>query len=251
VKDRLLEALKQSTADYAEIRFESEDATQIVFRGPEVDRVSSSRLAGGIVRACTKGGWGLAVFDDPGDLARQVAEACECAALVGREKTQLAEVAPVDRDVPAKLERDFRGVSFDEKLGLVKRYNEILLEADPAIETSHAGYLDSFRTVHFASSRGTYFREERPQATIHFVAVARDGSLVQRASDGVRSTVSYDALTGLEGLVETTARRAAALLKAPPCPSCHKRTPRNPNDAHTTCIHCGETVVGWPPSAPE
>ena len=41
------------------------------------------------------------------------------------------------------------------------------------------------------------------------------------------------------------------LLKAPPCPSCHKRTPRNPNDEHTTCIHCGETVVGWPPGAPE
>ena len=40
------------------------------------------------------------------------------------------------------------------------------------------------------------------------------------------------------------------LLRAHLCPSCGKRTPRNPNDARTTCIHCGETVVGWPPDMP-
>jgi len=217
VKDRLSQALSKSKADYTEIRFERDDSSAIAYWGEEIENVSSHKHSGGIVRACTKGGWGLATFDSLDDLAHSVAEACECAALVGREKTQLAETPVVDEVRPAKLVRDFRGVSFDEKLDLVTRYNDIVLHTDPAIETSHVWYADSFRTVHFASSRGSYFCEERPRVVLYYVAVARDGALVQRATDGVASAVSYDAAVGAEQRVAETARRAAALLKAPAC----------------------------------
>jgi len=218
VKERLLDALKKSTADYAEIRFETNDSNQISFRGDEIDSVSTGKFAGGIVRACTKGGWGEATFDTLDDLEYQIAEACRTAALVGREKTELAGAeAPVDATVAARLERDFRGVSLDEKLKLASKYNEIILKADPSIETSRVRYADSFRTVHFASTRGVFYSEERPRVYMVFTAVARNGSLVQQAYDGVSSAVTYKAVEGLEKVVEETARRAAALLKAPPC----------------------------------
>jgi len=218
VKDRLLEALKASTADYADIRFETEDATAIAYRGPEVENVSSARTQGGIVRACTKGGWGVVTFDSPDDLASRVREACECAAFVGRDVTRLAEVEPVDIDAPAKLERDFRGVSLDDKLELIGKYNDLILKTDPHIESSHVSYQDSFRTVHFASTRGACFREERPRVVLSAGAVARDGALVQRSGESVSSSVTYDCVLGLEEKIEEAARRAAALLKAPPCP---------------------------------
>jgi len=217
LKDRLLEALKSSAADYTEIRYELDDSTGISYRGEEVENVSSSKTAGGIVRACTRGGWGVATFDDPADLAHCIGEAARCAALVGKETTELAETPAADEVRTATFERDFRGVPFDEKLELVRRYNEIVLKADPAIETSHVHYWDRFRTVHFASSRGTYAQQDRPQVGVVFSAVARDGAMVQRAHDGARSAVTYDAVLGHEKLAEQTARRAAALLKAPPC----------------------------------
>jgi len=218
VRDRLLDALKKSDADYAEIRFEFEDSTLVGFRGEELDRMASSKTAGGIARACVKGGWGVATFDSPEDLSRGVAEACACAALVGKEQTELAEApVPSGADVPARLKTDFRGIKLDDKVRLAQSYNEIILNADPTIETSYVYYRDTFRTVHFASTRGACYTEQRPQVVLHYGAVARDGTLVQRSDDGVSSAVTYDVVAGLADEVLSTARRAAALLKAPPC----------------------------------
>ncbi|HUT01234.1 MAG TPA: TldD/PmbA family protein [Phycisphaerae bacterium] len=218
MKDRLVEALKASTADYAEIRFEAEDRTRLSYRGEEVENVSSSKRAGGLVRACTRGGWASAAFDTLEDLEHQVAEACRCAELVGRESTQLAEPACVAHgEHPARMDRDFRGVPLDEKLKLIAGYNDVILRADDAIESSYVTYFDKFRTVHFASTRGAYFMEQRPQVGLAFVAVARDGSLVQRAHDGVSSAVTYDTVLDRDEDIAAVAGRAVDLLTAPPC----------------------------------
>jgi len=218
VKDRLHEALKRSTADYAEVRFETLDTTALGYRGKEVEQASTSRFAGGIVRACVRGGWGLATFETLDDLPRKVEEACRCAALVGKETTQLAETAaPDDVTVPAQLIHDFRGVPLDEKLKLVTNYNDLILQTDPAIESTGVSYSESFRTVHFASSQGAYYMEERPRVTLRLMAVARDGSLVQRAHESMSSAVDYHVVLGREAKAEEVAQRAVALLKAPPC----------------------------------
>ena len=217
MRDRLTEALRQSTADYAEVRFEISDATTIAYRGEEVETAVSGRHVGGIARACVKGGWGLAVFDSADDLAHQVAEACRCAALVGRETTTLADVPPAEAELPARLARDFRGIALDAKLGLIGSYNEIILGHDPAIESSVVLYGEQFRTVHFASTRGAYFMEQRPQVTLALAAVARDGSLVQHAHESFASAKTYDVVLGREEVARQVARRAVDLLKASPC----------------------------------
>jgi len=215
VKNRLVDALKKSTADYAEIRFETIDGNHLGFRGREMENMGSSRISGGIVRACTKGGWGQAVFDSPDGLEAQVAEACRCAALVGNEKTRLAELPPVQADVPAKLVRDFRGVPLDEKIALVSRYNEAIMGLHPSIESSHVGYGDRFRTVWFASTTGTCYMEERPRITLYLSATARRGDLVQNGFESASTVSDYSAMLGLEPTAIKAARRAVDLLDAP------------------------------------
>jgi TldD protein len=215
MKERILEALKKSTADYAEVRVETEEATHLAYRGREMEVAGSTTFYGGIVRACTKGGWGVMVFDAPDNLEEQVVEACRCAALVGKAKTQLAEVEVVDTQHPATLKRDPRGVSLNEKIGLINRYNEIILGAHPSIESSGVSYGDTFRTVYFANTRGTYYMEERPRVYCAFHATARDGSLVQRTGDSFASALTYDVAVGLEKKVREVADRAVTLLKAP------------------------------------
>ena len=190
MKDRLFDALKRADADYAEIRVEATESVGLAYRGKELESAGASSVRGGLARACVKGGWGLVTFDSLEGLGDRVAEACECARLVGRETTQLAEVEPRESERPAVLERDFRGVSLDEKLALIGEYNEIVLGAGPEIESSMVGYSDSFRVIHFASTRGAYHMEERPSATCYFSAIARDGALVQRASDSVASATT-------------------------------------------------------------
>jgi TldD protein len=215
VKDQLFDALKSNTADYAEIRVEVEERTSLAYRGKEVESSTRSSFVGGLARACTRGGWGVVTFDSLDNLNERVAEACRCAALVGREETQLADTEPVDRECPAELEQDFRGVGLEEKLKIIGDYNQILLSASPKIESTNVTYADAFRTVYFASSRGTYFMEERPRAICVLGATAREGSLVQQSHDSVSSNRSFGAVLGLEGMAEQVGQRAAALLTAP------------------------------------
>ena len=218
MKDRLLGALKKARADYAEVRWETDDSTMVAYRGEELDRVNTGKYAGGIVRACARGGWGVATFDSLDDLDYQVGQACQAAALVGKETTRLAESpVPSGAEIKAALKRDFRGVSLDAKLAQAARYNRIILQADPAIESSHVTYADRFRTVHFASTCGAYYMEERPRVTLYGVAVARAGALVQQAMKSWTSPSDYDVVLNRDELVAETARRAVDLLKAPPC----------------------------------
>ena len=215
MKDRLFDALRRSTADHAEIRVELCEATELAYRGREIERADSSSLCGGMARACTKGGWGIVTFDSLAHLERQVAEAGRCAALTGRERTELAEAELVDEERRAVLSRDFREVSLDEKIHLIRAYNEIILGANPRVESSFVRYTESLRTVYFASTRGAYYMEERPRITCLLLAAARDGSVMQRAWDSVSSSTTYDAATGLEARARAVADRAQALLRAP------------------------------------
>ena len=219
MRERLEKALADCVADYAEIRFETEDATSLGYRGREFDSVRTARFSGGIARACIRGGWGIAVFDSIDDLADRVGDACRMARLVGREKTALApNGSRANAEKPAAMERDFRGVALDDKIALVRRYNDIVLSTNERVETSHVSYSEIFRTVFFASTEGAWFMEERPRVTLSVRAIARKGALVQQAYDSASSAADYRAVTGLENRAEETAKRAVALLAARPCP---------------------------------
>lgn len=218
MRDRLAEALKKADADYCEIRFETDDATHVALRGAEVDRVTSGRAEGGIVRAMVRGGWGVATFDAIEDLDAYVRAACDSARLVGCETTRLGSSdVPHDVEVRAAMARDWRGVPLEEKLDLVQRYNRVLLETAPAVVTTRVSYAETFRTVHFASTRGALYTEERPRLILSMFATARRDSLVQRAHESVSSATDYGAVLDQDEAADAAARRAAALLDAPPC----------------------------------
>jgi hypothetical protein len=73
------------------------------------------------------------------DFSARVEETCRCAALVGREQTRLSEMPRVDEEHRAQLTRDFRGVSVDDKIRLVRTYNRIIMDAHPGIQSSFVG----------------------------------------------------------------------------------------------------------------
>jgi len=216
MQDQMAEALKAHGADYVDIRIERAERTSLSFRGPEMDSISSSRALGGVARALVRGGWGIVTFNDVSDLRAQVAEAVACARLVGKEKSQLAEVEPVEAVIPAPhMERDFRAVPLAEKQRTIQGYNDLILKADPKIQTSIVSYSDLYRQVHFANSEGSYFEETRPDLTVGMSAVAKEGDLVQRGIDGIGYPAGFEVAVGMEARAEAVARRAAELLAAP------------------------------------
>jgi TldD protein len=211
MRDQIAEALRDSAADYAEIRIERAEHTSLGFRGPELDYISSSTSLGGVARALVRGGWGVVTFNDLADLPSRLRDAVVCARLVGKEKSQLADVAPVEKVIPPpKMERDFRGVPLAEKQRVAKAYNDLMLGLHPKIHTTYAGYGDHYRAVYFANSEGSYFQETRPDVTLYFNAVAREGNLVQNAREGFGRAAGFEAALGLEQKAEAAARRTTS-----------------------------------------
>ncbi|MBW4698081.1 MAG: TldD/PmbA family protein [Aphanocapsa lilacina HA4352-LM1] len=218
MQDRLLAALApyRSAVDYLEIRLERGESSSVSFRGPRLEAIDRSfELAGGI-RACHRGGWSFVTFSDLGELESRVAEAVSQAKLVGCETTQLAAVEPVAATVRAELGRDPRGVSLGEKRDLLAHYNQLLLEADPRIQTTAAGLTDRFRTVWFVNTAGTVLEQERLDVTGRFGVVARDGGTIRQGFEAVHSRSDFGALVGIEAQVLSAVERALRQLEAAP-----------------------------------
>lgn len=216
MKERLEKALRKGSAEYADIRIESVTSSWVSFRGRELDKVGSSSTLGGIVRALVKGGWGYATFNDINGLENRVREACESARLIGREKSNLAEVEPVVDKISATLKKDFRRVSLSEKKALIDEYNKIILDHDEKIETSDVGYGDSFRKIWYATSEGTYIEDERPDVVVGMSATAKKGENVQRGFESVAGSGGFQVVEGLHDKAAAAAKRAVDLLSAPP-----------------------------------
>lgn len=217
MRQRMEEALRNTGADYADIRIERAGSTSVSFRGPELDSVSSSSSLGGVARALVRGGWGIVTFNDPSDLRSKVLEAAACARLVGSEKSQLAEVEPVAQVTAAPaMARDFREVPLAEKKQVAQSYNELMLKSHPKIQTTTVSYRDVYREVHFGNSEGGYFEEIRPDVVLALVAVGRNGNLVQRGIETAGKAGGFEVALGREAKAEAAAKRAVELLEAPP-----------------------------------
>ncbi|MBM4048688.1 MAG: TldD/PmbA family protein [Planctomycetes bacterium] len=215
MRDQLESALKKSTADYCEIRIERSAGAFISFRGEELDRVGTARSVGGIARACWKGGWGMATFNDLTDLGAKVRDACECARLVGKEKTQLAACPPVVDCTKAQMGRDFREVPLAEKKKVVEEYNRIAFNYHDKVETTNVNYSDGFLRLWYANTDGTYIEDERPDLTVSIRVTAREGDNVQQGMESVAGPQGFDIALGLRAKAEQAAQRAVDLLSAP------------------------------------
>ncbi len=217
MRDRLTEALKAAQdVDYADIRLEDKTNTWVNFRGPDLDTIGSAKTVGGIVRALYKGGWGYATFNDIADLLKRVREACETARLVGSGTSFLAPVEPVTATVKANLIKDFRQVPLAEKKNLMEEYNRIILGHHKSIQTSSIRYADSFKTIWFANSEGTYIEEEVPDTNLFTAAIGREGDIVQTAYETGGGFDGYQSVERFHEKARAAAQKAVELLAAPP-----------------------------------
>jgi TldD protein len=219
MKEQILRAIEKSPADYTEIRLERRQWTTVAYQNEDLEHLDSSADAGGMVRVLVNGGWGIAVFNRLEDLNRYVEEACRVARAVStqiRERVELAPLPPIQDDVPARMERDFRTISLREKQELLGSLNQ-LLRAHPGRQVrTGARYSDLFHEITYANSQDTCIREERPDITLTLSATTRQGDDIQTAFESHGAAAGFEAVAGKEVLAEVVARRAEDLLEAKP-----------------------------------
>lgn len=216
MRDQIQEALKQSKADYTEIRIEEKESTRVSFQGKDLEDASSVLDKGGVVRCLIKNkGWGVATFNNLEDLPRRVEQAYQCAQVASSpEPIELAPVEPVEKVFKAEMKHDFRDISLAEKKAVAENYNNILRGYSDKIIDTMAAYFDSFSTVIFANSEGTYVETERPSAGIVAGAVSRDGDNVQQAYETHAGPFGFEYVLDKEELAKKAAQKAVELLSA-------------------------------------
>ena len=218
MKDRILEAIASSRADYTEIRLEEKETTVVRYRGKDLECANANVDSGGMVRCLVRDrGWGVANFNDVSDLRAKVARAFECAR-VGRADTpiELAPAEPVVAKVEAKMERDFREIPLAGKKALAQSLNRVMFGHSDKIVDTRASYNDRFARLILANSEGTWIEEERPAATLFAIATAREGDNVQEAYESVSLPAGWEAVLDCEDLARAAARKAVELLGAEP-----------------------------------
>lgn len=207
----------RSRVDYLAIRLEESEGTSITLRGDKVETLSESLSIGGQVRACYKGGWGFASFNELSTLKDRVEEAITAARIVGDEETILAPIKPVEAICQLPLTgTDPRHISLTEKKALCDRYNNILKSYNSCITTTSIRYADSNQRVIIATSEGTLIEQSWADLEMRFLATARRGEIVQTAKETTGSRQGYEDLSSLDERVGSAAERAVKALSLPP-----------------------------------
>jgi TldD protein len=218
MKDKIIQAIEGSKADYTEIRIEEREASKIEFRGENLETANAVVDTGGIVRCLVKGGgWGITTFNNLSDLPKKVEQAYQLGKVAkSEEPIELSPVKLVVDSIRMDLEHDFRNVSLAEKKDLAERYNNLMLDHHEKIVDTNIGYDDTFSKITYATSEGIYIEEDRPMVTLRIRATARDGDNVQLGFESVSGQRGFDLVQDKEELVRIVGMRAVDMLDAKP-----------------------------------
>ncbi len=207
----------RSQVDYLAIRLEEAEGTDIFLRGDKIETLSQGISIGGQVRACYKGGWGFASFNQLSTLKERVEEAIAAARIVGDEETILAPVDPVQDIVTLPLTgTDPRKIPLADKKALCDRYTEILRSVDKRITTTSVLYSDSAQRIFLATSEDTMLEQSWVDMEMRFAATARNGDTVQTGRETTGSRKAYEDLTNLDAQIRSAGQRAVDALALPP-----------------------------------
>lgn len=207
----------RSRVDYLAIRIEAAEGSDILLRGNKIETLTEGISIGGQVRACHKGGWGFASFNQLATLPERIEEAIAAAHLVGDEETLLATVPPIqDTCILPLTGTDPRHISLAQKKELCQHYGEILRSVSPQIATISVRYGDSAQRVLLATSEGTMLEQSWVDMEMRFAATARNGETVQTGRETTGSRKAYEDLVALDSQVQSAAQRAVNSLALPP-----------------------------------
>lgn len=215
LQDRLIEAVRSIKVDYAEIRAEESSSTRISFRGPDPELIAEPKALGFFVRVLQNGSWGITTFSDLEKLSEKIDQAKTFAELQGKGSVIRAENEPVEAELQQVVKKDFRTTPLREKVALAKGYNDLLLKGAPGIQTSNIIYADTYQTKFFINSKGSRILQTRPYIRLSYMAVGREGDVIETFRGSAGHVGGYEVVEGLDEKMLEVSKEAAALTRVP------------------------------------
>lgn len=188
------------------------------FSGKELTQVTSNSTDGYVIRVLKDGGMSSVQFTKQADAERAVRAAVENALLIARNierPIRLAKTELVKDQFTPELREDPRQVSMEEKLELVRHYNDIPLGSDKIVTTS-LSYQDVIREKYFINTEGTEIREDLVTTRLSGEITSKDGNLLQNVRVRAGGSDGFSTIRDQEDHLEERTRIAVDLLEARP-----------------------------------
>jgi len=247
--EELKKTLSKISADYADIRYERMSETYIAYSGRELVTLSSNDTDGFVIRVLKGGGLASVAFTKPEEAEAAIRIALENAALFAqksRKPVRFAEVRPARDEFRPQLSEDPEKVSLEEKMALLKSYNDIPLSA-PQVVNTNIGYAEVKRSKYFVSNEGSEIREDLITVSIRGQITAREGNLIQNIRVAIGGSDGFGSLRRQEDHFEKQTKLVCDLLKAKPVKSGVYRCIVNPDlagvFAHEAFGHFSEADI--------
>lgn len=215
---QLKQILSQTTAQYADIRYENLKETKIVFNGKELIHVGTNLSDGFVIRILKNGGLSSIAFTKMNDAFKALKIAEQNASLLGintKKPVEFAEAEIYKDSFTPILKEDPRNISIDEKLDLLKKYNNIPLSYEKVV-TTNIYYNEVTREKFFLSSEGAEIKEDLITTSIGGLITAKEGSLLQNIRVAIGGSTGFAILRNRESEFENRTKILLELLKAEP-----------------------------------
>lgn len=215
IAKRVIETLD---ADYAEVRLAESTSVVITLSGENIDAFTSGHSVGGSVRLLKNGAWGFVTFNDLTGIERFLRKGLALASSMQPQvKTCVVPYPPVRESFVTPVVRDFRTISMEEKLELIKRYNAILRSA-ASIQNTSATYKDIHSEYHYLNSEGAEVRYDKSRCGISLASFAKDGPNIQPFHESIAGYGGFEIVEGREEVAQYVVKTAVDLLRAESIP---------------------------------
>ena len=222
-----IEAALSAGATYADARAIARRSQLVSAKNDEVETVSDSETEGIGVRVLVGGAWGFACdrrLDEAGAQDAAQRAAAFARASPGAHERDLAPLEPQTGSYRTEFERDPVEVPLGDKIGLCLRATAALAHDDVKIRSASVRAVREEKA--FASSEGTVVDQFFVECGGGIDAIALSDGMQQvrsypSAHTGSSAQAGWEFVEGLalEREAPRVAEEAAALLKAPECPS--------------------------------
>ena len=228
VESALLSA-KRAGASYADVRIVEQEVEEISTKNGSVDALKRSYTKGFGVRVIFNGAWGFSSsFRMTNEEAEKVAEEAvaiaKASSMTKIEDVSLADVEIFQDDVKQPVKIDPFSVPLSKKINLLLEADKLMKIPGVIVRNGSMYFLREFKT--FASSEGSYIKQERIVSGAGISSIATDGKEIQIRSypssfGGDYQRKGYELVEEYKFLdnAERVAKESVALLKAKPCPS--------------------------------
>ncbi|PIE52151.1 Zn-dependent protease [Candidatus Fermentibacteria bacterium] len=214
---KLASMISGSKADYVDIRYEVKKETSAVLAGTDLKKAGSNSTDGFVVRSLNNGGFSAVTVTREEDVPEAIRLAIEGAdAMSGEGKVvKMAPVEPAQDWVEPELEIDPATIALEEKIKLLRKYNDLMLSV-AEIANTNMGYSEVDREKFFVSSEGASIRERICTVSISGEAIARRDNLTQNIRVAVGGASGFKSLLNRDEVFLKRAKLAKELLDAEP-----------------------------------